>query len=73
MINEMERQLNKRAQAAFGELVANPHGGSARVRLTEKKKRDAMCTPERMARLDTLIGRTRLNGTGQKNALLPRT
>lgn len=26
-----------------------------RVRLTEKKNRDAMCTPERMARLDALM------------------
>ena len=55
LINEMERQLNKRAQTAFGALVVNPYMGSARVPLTERQKRAGMCTPDRMDRLDALI------------------
>jgi hypothetical protein len=55
VINEMERQLNRRTQDAFGELVVNAYKGSGRVPRTEREKRVAMCSVERMERLDALI------------------
>jgi hypothetical protein len=55
IINEMERQLNTRAQAAFGDLVIKPFKGSGWVSAAERERRAGFRSAERMERLDALI------------------
>jgi hypothetical protein len=55
LVNEMERELNRRAQEAFGSLVANPWKGTGSVNRVERARRAAMHTLETGQVLDAII------------------
>ena len=58
LTNEMERQVNQRAQKAFGrKMVLNPRQGIGYVSAAERQKRSAFLTREREAQLKVLLQR----------------
>jgi hypothetical protein len=57
IVNEMERQLNRLARAAFGEIVLNPAKDSVRPSKVIRMARAAIATNERLAKLNELVGR----------------
>lgn len=59
IVNEMERELNRRACAVFGTAVANPYRGAARLRADERALRASFQTPERLRSLMELVSRAK--------------
>jgi len=58
LTNEMERQMNQRAQKAFGQkMILNPLQGTGHVSAAERQKRSAFLTHEREAQLEALLQR----------------
>ena len=57
-INEMERQLNRMAQEALGNVL-NPYSGNYHVKKSVRQARQALATPKRLAQLQELIGTVR--------------
>ena len=54
LVNEMERQLNRMSQEAFGK-IENPLKMSGYVRPAERDRRRQLAIPERMAQLRELV------------------
>jgi len=57
VVNEMERQLNRLARAAFPGIVLNESKDGVRPSKVVRTAREAIATPERLAMLTELIGR----------------
>ena len=55
VINEMERQLNKLAQEAFGRMVMDPYEERTKLRRSKREARQTLATPERIHQLEELI------------------
>lgn len=55
VINEMERQLNKRISVAFNGVL-NPYAGVAYLSGAKRQARALLATPERLQKLDDLVG-----------------
>jgi hypothetical protein len=70
LINEMERELNRRAVAALGGLVENPFKGKAYVPLAERARRKALVTPSRGRVLDAMVAAVAAHHQAVRESLL---
>lgn len=66
LINEMERELNRRCQENLKVKILNPHKGSGFLNSVERKRRAALRADVNVNRLDKLISaaNSKIAGTG---------
>ena len=62
LVNEMERQLNRIAQGAFGKSLMNPLKGTGHVPRPEREERSKLATKARLAQLRELVGAVQRSG-----------